>query len=57
MSHFSEPFTCKNKIEVEFYLSNYATKSDSKNKTGVDNYIFAKKDDFKKRCCKLKIRS
>ena len=57
MSHFSEPFTCKNKIEVEFYLSNYATKSDSKNKTGVDNYIFAKKDDFKKRCCKLEIRS
>ena len=29
MSHFSEPYTCnKNKIKVEFHLSNYATKSD-----------------------------
>ena len=46
MSHFSESLTYKNKIEVGFYLSNYATKSDSKNKIGVDNYIFAKEDDF-----------
>ena len=49
MSHFSESLTYKNKIEVGFYLSNYATKSDSKNKIGVDNYIFAKEDDFKKK--------
>ena len=54
---FQEPFTNKNKIEVELYQSNYATKLCSKNATGIDTSKFAKKDGFRKRCCKLKIRS
>ena len=44
MSYFSEPYTCnKNKIKVELDLSNYVTKSDLKNTTGVDTSNFAKK--------------
>ena len=33
-------------VEVELDLSNYATKSDLKNATGVDTSKFAKKDDI-----------
>ena len=44
MSCFPEPHTIsKNKIEVELDLSNYVTKSDLKNASGVDTSDFAKK--------------
>ena len=44
MSYFSEPYTrSKSKIKVELDFSNYATKSDLKNETGVDKLKFAKK--------------
>ena len=46
MSYFLEPFTSKNKVQVELNLSNYATKSDLKNATSVDILHFAKKDDL-----------
>ena len=36
----------KNKIEVELDLSNYETKFDLKNTTGVDTLQFSKKDDL-----------
>ena len=35
----------KHKVEVELDLSNYATKFDLKNATGVYTLRFAKKDD------------
>ena len=34
------------KVKVELDLSNYATKADLKNATGVDTSTFAKKVDF-----------
>ena len=44
MSYFPELHThSKNKVEVELDLSNYATKSDLKNATGVDTSDFYKK--------------
>ena len=43
MSYFPPYGRSKNKIEVELNLSNYATKSDLKNATGVDTSQFAKK--------------
>ena len=44
MSYFTEPYThSKNKIKFELDLSNYATKSDLKNASGVDTSGFAKK--------------
>ena len=43
MSYFKEPYTSKNKIELELGLSNYAAKSDLKNATSVDASDFAKK--------------
>ena len=44
MSHFAERYThSKNKIKVELDLSNYETKSDLKNATGVDASKFAKR--------------
>ena len=47
ISHFLESYThSKNKIKVELDLSNYATKSDLKNGTGVDTSNFAKKSDL-----------
>ena len=46
MSYFSEPYTNKNIIEVELNLSNYATKSNLKNATGVDTSQFSKKYDL-----------
>ena len=37
MSYFLEPYTrSKNKIKVKLDLSNYATKFELKNRTGVD---------------------
>ena len=46
MSYFSEPYARTYKIEIELDLSNYATKSDLKNATGVDTSQFAKKADL-----------
>ena len=46
MGDFLKPFNNKNKIEVKLDLSNYATKSDLKNATGVDTSQFAKKDNL-----------
>ena len=44
---FFPPYSCiKNKIKAQLDLSNYATKSDFKNATGVDTSQFAKKDDL-----------
>ena len=46
MSYFPEPHIhSKNKIEVELYFSNYATKSDLKNATIVNTLDFVKKCD------------
>ena len=46
MSYFPELHALsKNKIKVELDLSNYATKSNLKNATGVDKLKFAKKAD------------
>ena len=47
MSYFPKAYTdSKNKIEVEIDVSNYETKSDLKNATGVDTSVFAKKVDL-----------
>ena len=44
MSYFTKPYThSKNKIKFELDLSNYTTKSDLKNASGVDTSGFAKK--------------
>ena len=43
MSYFSLYDHSRNKIEVELDYSNYATKSDLKNATGVGTSQFAKK--------------
>ena len=44
MSYFPERYThSKNKIEAKSDLSNYATKSELRNVTGVDTSDFAKK--------------
>ena len=44
MSYFPPYSYSKNKMELELDVSNYATKSDLKNVTGVDTSQFAKKD-------------
>ena len=47
MSYFSEQHThSKNKVKVGLDLSNYATKSDLDNTTGVDTSYFAEKADL-----------
>ena len=46
MRYFPPYSPSKNKTEVELDLSNYATKSELKNVTGVDTSQFAKKDDL-----------
>ena len=47
MSYFQEQYNlCKNKIKVELYLSNYATKYDLKIAKDVDTSEFAKKVDL-----------
>ena len=44
--YFSEPKSSGGRVKVELDLSNYATKADSKNATGVDTSKFAKKVDL-----------
>ena len=47
MSYFPERYThSKNKIEAKSDLSNYATKSELRNVTGVGTSDFAKKADL-----------
>ena len=46
MSYFLPDGHSKNKREVQLDLSNYATKPDFKNATGVVTSQFAKKDDL-----------
>ena len=43
--YFSEPKSLGDRVKVELDLSNYATKADLKNATGVDTSKFAKKID------------
>ena len=44
--YFAEPKSFGGRVKVELDLSNYATKADSKNATGVDRSKFAKKVDL-----------
>ena len=44
--HFPEPKSFGGKVKIELDLSNYATKADLKNATGVDTSKFAKKVDL-----------
>ena len=44
--YFREPKSLGGKVKVELDLSNYATKTDFKNATGVDTSSFAKKNDL-----------
>ena len=44
-SYFPKPKSIKENVKVELDLSNYATKADLKNATGVDTSGFAKKTD------------
>ena len=46
MSYIPAYSRSKNKIKVELDSSNYATKSDLKNTSGVNASQFAKKDDL-----------
>ena len=43
--YFPEPKSLGDRVKVELDLSNYATKADLKNATGVDTSKFAKKVD------------
>ena len=43
--HFPEPKSLERRVKVELDSSNYATKTDLKNGTGVDMSKFAKKVD------------
>ena len=43
---FSEPKFLGRKVKVELDLSNYATKTDLENATGVDTSPFSKKTDL-----------
>ena len=44
--YFPEPKSLGGRVKVELNLSNYATKADLKNATGVDASSFAKKVDL-----------
>ena len=44
--YFPEPKSLGESVKVELDLSNYATKADLKNATGVDTSSFAKKTDL-----------
>ena len=44
--YFPEPKSLGGRVKFELDLSNYATKPDSKNATGVDTSKFAKKVDL-----------
>ena len=47
MSYFSEPYTCsKNKIKVEFHLSNYQQNMTEKNALGVNKSKIPEKANF-----------
>ena len=43
---FSKPKPLRGNVKVELDLSNYATKADLKNATGVDTLKFTKKVDL-----------
>ena len=44
--YFPKPKSLRANVKVELNLSNYATKLDLKNPTGVDKLDFAEKTDF-----------
>ena len=44
--YFPEPKSSAGRVKVELDLSNYATKADLKNATGLDTSKFAKKVDL-----------
>ena len=44
--HFPKPKSWKPNLKVQLVLSNYATKADWKNETGVDTLYFSKKTDL-----------
>ena len=44
--YFPEPKSSGGRVKIELDISNYATKSDLKNATGVDTSKFAKKVDL-----------
>ena len=44
--YFPEPKSLRGKVKVELNLSNYATKTDLKNATGIDTSSFAKNVDL-----------
>ena len=44
--YFPEPKSLEGRVKVESNLSNYATKADLKNATGIDTSKFAKKGDL-----------
>ena len=44
--YFPKPKSFGRKVKIALYLSNYATKADFKNATGVDASKFAKKVDL-----------
>ena len=44
--YFAEPKSSGESVKVELDLSNYATKTDLKNATGVDTLSFAKEIDL-----------
>ena len=46
--YFPEPKSSGRRVQVELDFSNYATKADLKNATGVDTLKFAKKFDLAK---------
>ena len=46
--YFPKPNSLGTNVKVELDLSNYATKSDLKNASGVDTSSFAKKTDLAK---------
>ena len=46
MSEYFPELKSLRKVEVELDLSNYATKTDLKNETGIDTPSFAKKIDL-----------
>ena len=46
MINFPSYFHSRNKIEVELYLANYATKSDFQNAACVNTLQFSKQDDL-----------
>ena len=46
IKYFPKPNSFRENVKVELDLSNYATKTDLKNATGVDTSSFAKKTDL-----------